>query len=483
MLDKISRLFSSDKGKKIYDSALQSIEAYSMDKILSDGVLVGLSGGADSVMLLCFIIEYSRRNGNFPVLAVHINHGIRDKDADSDEDFSCKLCSELEVEFISRKIDVPTQAIKCKVGIEECARNIRYREFDNIIKGRKDIGCISVAHNADDNVETVLLNMLRGSGSRGASGIPPVRDNIVRPLIKVSKREIVDALQCFDIPYVTDITNFDNDYKRNYVRNEILPKFQEISSNYANMVGRMSDNLRSDDDFISLCADEFISSHKTISNKDLLSIHKSLRARVISKMMGKTDISLSAVNFENIYDLLGKDNFYYSLPGGYVFRCERGICSVLKSDDCQADDYLIPIFEGENIIEEFDSVLYLTNETINTDSLNIYKLSIQADISSAIIEGDLYLRPKKDGDTLFYGGMTHKIKKLYNDRKIPVSLRNYIPLLCDDKGVVWAPGFSSRDDGGANSKTFAKFITLKIGSSCEFSEKRFYSGFEFNNKT
>ena len=175
-------------------------------------------------------------------------------DADCDEDFARNFASELGIEVISRKIDVPAEAKVRKMGIEECARKMRYLEFDKIISGRNDIGCIAVAHNADDNVETVLLNILRGSGTRGAAGIPPVRDNIVRPLIKVTKSEIIEALELCEIPYVIDATNFDNDYKRNYVRNEISPKLSEISSNFATMIGRMSDNLRSDDEFIGRAA-------------------------------------------------------------------------------------------------------------------------------------------------------------------------------------------------------------------------------------
>ena len=107
------------------------------------------------------------------------------------------------------------------------------------------------------------------------------------------------------------------------------------------------------------------------------------------------------------------------------------------------------------------------------------QLRKEADISSAIIEGELYLRPKKDGDAVFYGGMTHKIKKLYNDRKIPVSVRPFIPLLCDDKGVVWAPGFGVRDDRGENRDNLGRFATLCIGLSDEFCNPRFYSGSEF----
>ena len=479
MQNKISRLFSSEQGKKIYNLAIKTIDDYSMNALLDKGVLIGLSGGADSVMLLCFLYEYRRNHKNIPMIAVHINHCIRADEADRDEEFSKHLCEELGVEFLSIKIDVPRQAEIDKIGLEECARKMRYQQFENIISSRSDIDCIAVAHNSDDNVETVLLNMLRGCGSRGAAGIPPVRNNVIRPLIKVSKSEIVEVLEFCGIQYVTDSTNFNNDYKRNFVRNEISPKLLEIAENPALMIGRMSDNLRSDDEFINCCANDFIAVRNKILNSDLLKLHRSLRARVIAKMSGSAAISLSSVNFDDLEFLLSKDNFSYSLPGEYVFRCERGVCTIISSEHNDLIEYNIVIPNEKNIISDFDSVFYLTDGRLDESSLNVYKLSIQADISSAIIEGGLYLRPKKDGDTVFYGGITHKMKKLYNDRKIPVSLRPFIPLLCDDRGVVWAPGFGVRDDKHEKKADEKTFATLCIGTSDSFAEKRFYSGSEF----
>ncbi|MBO5102130.1 MAG: tRNA lysidine(34) synthetase TilS, partial [Clostridia bacterium] len=163
---KILSLFATAPGKDIYSVAVSSIEEYGMEKMIKKGVLVGLSGGADSVMLLCFLIEYRRRTADFPILAVHINHSIRGESADRDEAFAKRMCASLGVEFISEKIDVPSIAKENGLGIEECARNVRYQEFQNIIQGRNDIGSISVAHNADDNLETVIFNIFRGTGLR-----------------------------------------------------------------------------------------------------------------------------------------------------------------------------------------------------------------------------------------------------------------------------------------------------------------------------
>jgi tRNA(Ile)-lysidine synthetase-like protein len=135
----------------------------------------------------------------------------------------------------------------------------------------------------------------------------------------------------------------------------------------------------------------------------------------------------------------------YSLYEDVKFICERGVCSVGKIAD--SEDYHIEVSEGVTPVIPFNADFILSKEKNDKYYLNVYKKSIQANLSSAIIKGSLYLRPKKDGDTVYYGGMTHKLKKLFNDKKIPLSVRKTLPILCDDRGVVWVPGFGVRDDG------------------------------------
>ena len=200
--------FFSETGNKIYNTACQTIVECSMVDYLNNGVLVGLSGGADSVCLLCFLLEYKKRNGlDFNIVAAHINHGIREGEADRDQQFCKDLCESLNVELIIKGYPVPMLAKSCGAGIEETARFVRYSAFSNIISGRNDISTIAVAHNMSDNAETVLFNILRGSGAKGAGGIAPIRDNIIRPLIKTQKNIIDKALTEFGIPFVVDSTN------------------------------------------------------------------------------------------------------------------------------------------------------------------------------------------------------------------------------------------------------------------------------------
>jgi tRNA(Ile)-lysidine synthase len=446
MHDKRKNIFSSTFiGEAINIAIEKAISEHNMLEKLKKGVLVGLSGGADSVLLLLYLVELRKKVGDFPILAVHINHMIRGKEADRDEIFSKEFSESLGVPIICIRVDVPKIAAEESLSIEEAARNARYSEFQNIIRGREDISCIALAHNATDNIETVLFNVLRGTGTRGAAGIPPVRDNILRPLIFVPKKDIIWVLDDASIEYMTDSTNMIDDYSRNYIRNNILPPIHKISCDPERSFSRLSRNLRMDDDYIMEQAEVFLRGRKRVSTKELASIHKSLLRRVLSMMAAEYSIMLENAHIDSIYNCLSKDSFEIYLPENVRFVSERGI-SYMTNSTIRKVDYFYYIDEGKNILPEYNSDFYLTDEKVNESSLNVYKKSIQADLSSAIICGRLFIRPKQDGDVVFYGGMTHKLKKLFNDRKVPVSNRPLIPILCDDKGVVWVPGYGVRDD-------------------------------------
>ena len=479
MDNKILSLFNTAVGKDIYSVALSSVEEYGMDKMINSGVLVGLSGGADSVMLLCFLLEYRRRTADFPILAVHINHSIRGDSANRDEAFSMALCNMLGVEFISKKIDVPAIAKKSGLGIEECARNVRYQEFRNIIRGRSDICSVAIAHNADDNLETVIFNIFRGTGLRGVCGIPPVRDNIFRPLIGVKKADITKALVCAQIDFVTDETNTETEYRRNYIRHKIVPVISDICDEPALMVSRLSQNLRFDDEYISICADNIIGDEQCIDINKLRGLHRAVLSRVLIKFAKNSGTELSAAIINSLISLIEKDNFSYYLPGERIFICEGGKCRIALLSEVSCYDYIFNLSDGKNILTGFDADFLIGKTEFDKSCLNVYKISIQAKISSAIIEGDLVLRPRRDGDTIFYGGMTRKVKKLFSDLKIPRSYRESIPLLCDDRGVVWVPGLGARDDGNKDSINI--YVCLGIGKGESLEKIRMRSASEFKH--
>ena len=481
MDSKLNSLFSSTKGKSVYDSACSVIRKFGMEKQIYDGVLVGLSGGADSVLLLHFLLEYRRNNSEFKIVAVHINHMIRGDEAYRDQQFAKELCASLDVEFISREVNIPILASQKGIGLEECARDERYSIFNEIISGRKDLSTIAVAHNSTDNAETVVFNMLRGTGARGVCGIPPVRDNVIRPLISVPKSDIVSLLNECGISYVTDSTNLSSDYTRNYIRHEILPMFSRLSPSPEDSIYKMSANLRADDAYLCSVAADFLNVNKgKISCTSLMGLDEAIFVRVLKQMASEVDVSLSYVSINAIKSLLPKENFEYSLPRGAKFISEYGLCRIERYKNVNTE-YSFELKYGKNELLGYDADLYISNEPLDNSSLNVYKISIQVNLRSVIINGRLILRPRADGDKVFYDGMTHKLKKLYNDRKIPPSKRKLVPVLCDDSGVIWIPGFGVRDDG---VKSVGKnlYCALGIGKGEDLDEVRMYSAFEFDNQ-
>ena len=443
---KIDALFSSPEGKRIYTLFESAVAECSMRGFIEGGSLVGLSGGADSVMLTLLLLEYSRRESiGARILAVHINHGIRGDEADRDEQFARELASSLGIEFISRKIDVPALAADSGKSIEEAARDARYSAFSEIISGRNDVSSIALGHNATDNLETVIFNMMRGSGLRGISGIPPTRDNLFRPMLYIPKADIEAALISSGIEFVTDSTNKDTLYTRNYIRHEIIPRLSRLSDSPEQSVTRLTQNIRLDGEYIDSVAEDFLrTSGGEPSAKELLSLHPAVFSRVVSAMAkAVSGRSPERVHVAKIRELLALGSFSYSLPGACTFVSSCGKCAVVGET---AELPTIALEWGTTELPSYSATVELFDGKAKT-SHNVYKFSIQADLSSAIIKGGLYIRARSEGDVYFYGGMTHKLKKMLIDRKIPKDKRGRVPVLCDDAGIVWVAGFGVRDDG------------------------------------
>lgn len=444
-------LFNTPKGREIYNSALSLIESHSMENDIKRGVLVGLSGGADSVMLLHFLLRYRQTVGNFQILAVHINHGIRGEEAERDETFSRELCQAYGVEFSAIRLDIPAIAKIEKLGIEEAARNARYAEFDNIIQSRNDISTIAVAHNATDNLETVMLNMLRGAALSGASGIPPRRDNIIRPLLLSSKKDILSALDGANIPYVTDSTNLSSDYSRNYVRNEILPRLERLSGDPEKMVSRLSKSLRIDEDFLKSEAERFIRYNLVgdmISNKELLRLHQAVFSRVIMALSKKAGASPEQVHIEKARELILRGgSFSLDVPGGASFISDGSYFSVKKTDSLETvSDFEVELKLGENPLFFGKSALFISENKNAIFSSNVYKISIQECFKFDIINRRLVARSKRDGDSYVVRGATKSLKKLYCDRKISAKQRSRLPVIVSGGDIVWIPGFGVSDE-------------------------------------
>ena len=457
-------LFKSKIGKRIYDSALLAIERYSMADAIKRGVLVGLSGGADSVMLLLVLLEYRRRVADFPIIAVHINHGIRGDEAKRDEEFSKALSRELDVEFLSVFIDVPKMAKDSGIGIEEAARNARYSEFGKIISGRSDISTICVAHNATDNLETVILNMLRGSSLKGIAGIPPIRDNIIRPLLLSPKEDITSALIENDISFVTDSTNFSSDYSRNYIRNEIIPKLSRISESPEKAVSRLSFLLRRDSEYLDTEAMDFLRLNREESGiraSLLAQLHPSLFTRVIVALSKEQCASPELVHIEKCRAFITSNkSFSVDIPGDCRIISDGAYLCVKNKEATEEKTYgEIMLHLGENPLPGGRAAILISKDKNDIFSSNVYKISIQERFKFDIINRRIVARSKKNADEYVARGMTRSLKKLYCDKKLSEDMKKTLPVIVSDNEILWVPGFDVADSARPAENERVIYIT------------------------
>ena len=207
--------------------ALLALRQYSLFT-QGDRIAVGVSGGADSVALLRFLAVL-REEYRWELIVCHIHHGLRGAEADRDEQFVRELAGQLGLPYTVRHIDAAALALENHLSVEEAGRNARYAFF---AETAGEGGRIATAHTLDDTIETVLMNLIRGTGLHGLCGIPRTRGNIVRPLLDVTRAEVEEYLALLGQPYCTDSTNLSDDYTRNRVRHDILPRLRELNPNF-----------------------------------------------------------------------------------------------------------------------------------------------------------------------------------------------------------------------------------------------------------
>ena len=361
--------------------------------------------------------------------------------------------------------------LKEEAILEEAARKERYAIFEDIICGRNGVSCVAVAHNSTDNLETVIFNTMRGTGLFGLSGIAPIRDNIIRPLLNVTSSDIRHALDMASVGYVLDSTNFDTDYTRNYIRHEILPKLAVISDNPEESIARTCHNVRDAREFISEYAKNILNGRKTVNKCELENLPKAPLVEIIKEMYRNySDKMLEYVHLDAIFSSLSKDNFYISLPDGLSFICERGICKIGTVNN--KFEFILPLSEGENDFPEYSAKIFVDTEKRTEIYSNVYKFSIQVSLPSDIIKGELFVRNRLDGDAYRTSGMTKKLKRMLCDKGVPKSIRSKIPIFCDSDGILWIPGLALRDSAVTQSekKIYLTFVITDLES-----ENRFYA--------
>lgn len=403
-----------------------------------DRILVGFSGGADSLFLMHSLIKIKKLI-NFELYCAHLNHGIRGEEAKRDENFVKEYCLNNDVILFTKTVDIPAISHENKISDETAGRNERYKFFNEICENN-NINKVAVAHNMNDSVETVIHNMVRGASLNGLCGIKPMHENIIRPIIEVTRQEIESYLNCNGINYCIDSTNACDIYTRNKIRNKIIKDMAQINPSVIRTVFSNCINLRNDDSFIGeyakslncLSSDgENVTIDKNIFDKQ----HISIKSRIIMQAFEKLKGSCEGVSAHHI-DIINSasdSGRVYNMPGGVnvIISFDKIVfMNELKSNIHFEYNYRI----GEKL--EFLPGMFLNSsfcDKCNIDDKNA--LYVDADLLNNDI---LKIRNKIDGDKFIPYGMnlSKKIKKYFTELKIPAYKRNEVPLILDGEQVV-----------------------------------------------
>lgn len=415
-------------------------------------VVVGFSGGADSTALLNFLAETL---GADNVVAVHVNHGLRGTDADADEEFCRELCEKESIRFIAVHIDVRTEC--GGVAIEETARKMRYAA---LIKAARDeeADAIALAHTSGDNAETALFNMARGCGISGL-GIPPVREEsgikIIRPLILASRGDVLGYLSEKGLSFVTDKTNFDEKYTRNFIRKNIVPELEKVNAQALKNISSLSERARVDEDFIDGFAKEYVLRPGAMETKNLSILHPAVRCRVIMKAAHASGAAtLSLVHIGGVEDLIlsGKSGDKLNLPGGVSALVADGKLRFVKGGETRvkpSGEYSISLTQDG---AENENLGYRVSfEKPESDkNVRVFRVALPHDVAHA-----LTVRDRRAGDKYHASGMTKTVKKLTTG--VPFDARGRRPVFEYGGEIVWYPG-SPKSDRIAGGDTAVYYI-------------------------
>ncbi len=431
------------------------IETYNMIQ-KKDKIIVGISGGADSVCLLFVLLELQKQY-ELELIGVHVNHHIRGEEASEDQQFVERLC---------RRHGIPLEIVECKVveeaerrnlSVEETGRDVRREAFLEVFhqyQGNK----IALAHHANDNVETFLMNAARGTGVQGLKGIEPIRDRWIRPLLCVERSEVERYLEGKKEAYCIDSTNLENAYTRNQIRNQVMPVFENyINNRTVEHMSRVIEELRDVESYINhqvngawrLCTVVKGDFQVLIHKERLLDYPKIIQERVVKRAIERVAESqrdITRRHVEDVHGLLQKQvGRKLTLP--YKLLAKRvydGIEIVKSVDTVKVDEVKQEIRLNIPGITELPNgqvieVVLKECEKYSTIQETLYTKLFDYDI----IKGDLEIRQRQTGDYLIINAEGNKqtLKKYFVNEKIEAERRDHIWNLAADNEILWVIGY------------------------------------------
>ena len=447
-----------------------------------DYVLAGVSGGADSVCMLHLLVQLQKELG-FTLAAVHVEHGIRGEESEQDAVFVERLCQELKVPLEVYRVKALTYAKEQKVGLEEAARILRYDCYKNAalaVTGKKVK--VALAHHADDNAETVLFQMIRGSGIDGMSGMQPEREmlpgvTVIRPLLTVTRTQIEQYTEAEKLSYCVDSTNTDITYSRNRIRCQILPMLGEVNSQAVLHINQSAEYLRRVGEYIKDQVEEATryvlkaqESGILILAEEYAKLPEVLKRELlhfaIEQAAGsRKDIGLSHVELlAGLFEL--QTGRRISLP--YCLKAKRiyeGVILEKKAEGTKTEDVFfrdLPESDFEERLQQGTAVIEVPGGEMrfslfeyNGKNAEISKNTYTKDFDYDKIKGGFQVRTRQSGDYLIVDDDGHKkrLKEYFINEKVPSDKRDDILLLTNGKKVIWVVGGRISADAKINQNT------------------------------
>ena len=419
-------------------------------------VIVGLSGGADSMSLLHCLSKNSESLG-ITITAAHLNHMLRGEESERDFNFVVEQCKLMGVPLFTKCVDIARLAKEKKIGLEECGREERYRFFAELCDDEFTV--IATAHTASDNAETVLLNITRGCGLDGICGIPPVRGNIVRPLIGCSRADVEQYCENYNIPYVTDSTNLLSEYNRNKIRLDILPTLRLVNPSVESAINRLSEIASKNLNYMMTATVENYNRCRTDSGLSLSGLRECDENLISNVIKYAVDVNFNITperkHIELIENIIRQGHGAVELRKNMTVKVSGNELIFEKKSESQynnADSFTEALLNLNNKIY-YNNKIYTFSTKINILTKNnnkINKMLLNQCLSCDIISCDTVIRTRRSGDIFKpYGrNCTKTVKKLFNELKIPVEQRDKLLLIArGNQGVSQEAAYYRSDSG------------------------------------
>ena len=430
-----------------------------------DKVVVALSGGPDSVCLLNILFEL-KKELNINIVAAHLNHLLRGEDSFKDEEYAIDICNSMGIQCFVKRVDIDSYSKEHKLSSEMAGRSVRYDFFEEILK-KEEFNKIATAHNANDQAETILFRLMRGTGLEGLGGIKVSRDNkIIRPILCLTREEVEEYINLKNLNPRIDKTNFEKIYNRNKIRLDILPYMKEnFNEDIIQTLNRMSVLIQKDNEFLESLSLSFYNKY-CIEHNDYFIIKKEIfkeEEPIVNRVLRRAVVKYSRSNYDfemkHIYKIyhLSKNvsGKILDLPNGvyaeniygdiYIKNKERKI----NKNNIKEEIILNKSNINKNTVE-FNNLIIkfsvINNIERNNGNLNESNLIKYFDLDK--VNNNILLRSRMNGDKIIPLGMkgSKKLKDIFIDMKIPKEERYNIPVLCFDEKIAWIIGVRTSEE-------------------------------------